>query len=291
MTDYCNHDLVGAHHLRHDTHALEIIFDIMKSYPNGDQVPGLWITSPIHDDQGNLLGRTYSLPYPLPSFVDEFYPGMDPDDSNGEIALYYGGTYYDEAMPCTDPADHELRVGCFRAAELLYRHSAGKGNAVANLCLGYVYSYDRCEGQYWVDPLDFKTQQEYWNYSYPREERAYECLKLAAEADICEACYKLGDMCKHGTGCEPDVAEAFRWYLRASELSAYQRPVILGSVALRLAGSYEEGLGCPQDFNRAMKWYQQAAAGLEVAFDNGETWYEKALSRAKAGIKRCQQEA
>lgn len=230
------------------------------------------------------------MTYPLPSFIDEFYPGMDPEDSDGEMALHYGRTYYNEAMAYTDPDDHKTRVDCFRAAELLYRHSAGKGNAYANLCLGYVYSYNRCEGEYWVSFSDFESQEAYWAYRYPREERAFECLKAAAEADICEACYKLGDMYKLGTGCEPDGAEAFRWYVRASELSAHQLPVIIGSIALRLAGCYEEGLGCELDFQRALDWYQKAVAGLEVGVDAGDTWYEKALAGARAGAKRCQQE-
>ena len=69
-----------------------------------------------------------------------------------------------------------------------------------------------------------------------------------------------------------------------------ERPVILGSIALRLAGCYEEGLGCGQSFERALGWYEKAVSGLEFAVDNGEVWYEKALSGARAGAKRCQQE-
>ena len=121
-------------------------------------------------------------------------------------------------------------------------------------------------------------------------ERAFECLSEAAEADIPEACYKLGDLYKHGTGCESNATEAFRWYVRASELATRERPVILGSIALRLAGCYEEGFGCTLDFSKALEWYKKAAAGLEFAVENGETWYEKALAGARAGVKRCQQE-
>ena len=69
-----------------------------------------------------------------------------------------------------------------------------------------------------------------------------------------------------------------------------ERPVILGSIALRLAGCYEEGLGCEQSFERALEWYDKAVSGLEFAVEAGETWYEKALSGARAGAKRCQQE-
>lgn len=193
-------------------------------------------------------------------------------------------------MSCTDPADHERRIDCFRAAEMLYRHSAGRGNAVANLCLGYVCSYDRCEGSYWAWPTGPGIEGGTEYSGFPRQERAFECLSIAARADIPEACYKLGDMYKHGTGCEPDAAEAFRWYVRASELSANAAPVILGSIALRLAGCYEEGFGCAQSFERAFEWYGKAVAGMEFAVEKGDAWYEKALAGARAGQKRCRQE-
>lgn len=259
--------------------------DMMFDYPNGDRLPGVWVTEPLGDDDGNYLGRTYVTTYPQSG---PNYPYSKYKDEGGEDALYYGGCYYDEGMGYTDPADHDKRIGCFRAAEVFYRHSAGCGNAVASLCLGYVYSYDRCEGDYWVDPMTLETED--YRRPYPCEERAFECLKVAAEAGIPEACYKLGDMHKHGTGCDPNAAEAFRWYVRASELAVRERPVILGSVALRLAGCYEEGLGCAQSFERALEWYEKAVSGLEFAVDNGEVWYEKALSGARAGAKRCKQE-
>ena len=97
-------------------------------------------------------------------------------------------------------------------------------------------------------------------------------------------------MYKHGTGCDAQADEAFRWYDRASELAARERPVILGSIALRLAGCYEDGFGRNQDFSRALAWYQKAVAGLDAAVEGGEVWYEKALAGARAGVKRCQQE-
>ena len=206
------------------------------------------------------------------------------DDPDGEEALWDGGGYYDKAMSITDPAEREERIRLFQAAEQLYLQAAERGNAVANLCLGYVYSYDRCEGRYWRAEGDDASRP------YPREERAFECLSIAAQAGIPEACYKLGDMYKHGTGCEADANEAFRWYVRASELATREWPVILGSIALRIAGCYEEGFGCEQSFERALEWYEKAVSGLEFAVDNGEAWYEKALAGARAGVKRCGQE-
>ena len=112
----------------------------------------------------------------------------------------------------------------------------------------------------------------------------------AAEVGICEACYKLGDMYKHGMGCDPDADEAFRWYVRASELAQRERPVVLGSVALRLGECYEEGIGGPIRFGHALAWYSKAVDCLSAAVDAGEAWYARALASARAGVKRCGQE-
>lgn len=276
----------GTHWVHRDDPVFEVSFDGSITYPNGDKLPPIWVTEPIFDGEGGYEGRTCTMIYP---YSDHEFPFPGHDDEDGEDALYYGGRYYDEGMGYTDFADRDKRVDCFRAAEVFYRHSAGRGNAVASLNLGYVYSCDRCEGHYWVDPMTLETTEDY-KRPYPREERAFECFAKAAEAGIPEACYKLGDLYKHGTGCEPNAAETFRWYFHASELAAQERPVILGSIALRLAGCYEEGFGCSQSFEQALEWYKRAVSGLEFAVDNGETWYEKALSGARTGVKRCMQE-
>ena len=284
MTEYNPKRLRGDGGQSHAAPVFDVYLEKEIEYPNGDKLPGIWITIPLTDDNGHVIGRDREMLYPWT------FPWYDSDDIDGDDALYYGGRYYDEGMGYTDPADHDKRVECFQAAELLYRHSAGRGNAVANLCLGYVYSYDRCEGRYWVDSMVLSTSAD-GKRSYPREERAFKCLTLAAEAGIPEACYKLGDMYKNGIGCEPDAAFAYNWYTRASKLSlGGEHPAVLGSIALRLAGCFEEGFGCEQSFARALQMYRQAVEALEVAVESGETWYEKALSGARAGVKRCQQE-
>lgn len=281
-----NKESWGTHWTHRDDPVFQTDRSNMTDYPNGDRLPSIWITEPIFDGRGGYDGRTYMMVYP---YRDHKFPFPGHDDEDGQDALYYGGGYYDEGMGYIDPSDHEMRIDCFRAAEVLYRHSAGRGNAAANLCLGYVYSYDRCEGRYWVDYAVCETP-EGRERPYPREERALECFSIAAEAGIPEACYKLGDMYKHGIGCDANAAEAFRWYKRASELAPGEQPVILGSIALRLGDCYEEGFGCKQDFLQALEWYRRAVSGLEFAVDNGETWYEKALAGARAGVKRCMQE-
>ena len=251
-------------------------------YPNGDELPAIWVTEPVHGDVDDSV-RICIARYPD---AESDQPYRDP---YGDDAMYYGSRYYNEAMSYTDCGDREKRVDCFRAAEILYRHAAGRGSVVANLCLGYVYSYDRCEGRYW-DNSSALNDAIGGKDPYPREERAFECLGVAARAGMCEACYKYGDLYKHGMGCQPDADEAFRWYARASELMGRQPPVIMGSAALRLAGCFEEGFGCEQDFERALKWYRKAVAGLDAAVKAGETWYERALAGARAGMKRCEQE-
>ena len=265
----------GAPSPNHETPVLEIDASEITRYPNGDALPAMWITSDAHDCGDGLVKRSYVCRY------------SGGDDPHGDDALCFGSWYYEEGMSYMDAADLVKRIECFQAAELLYRHSAAHGNATADLCLGYVYSYDRCEGRYWdsaaLSAWDGATP-------YPREERAFECLTLAAAAGIPEACYKLGDMYKNGLGCDPDALLAFHWYSRASGLAKRETPVVLGSIALRLAGCYEEGLGCSQDFARALEWYRQAVSALEIAVEAGETWYEKVLAGARAGEKRCAQE-
>lgn len=238
------------------------------------------------------------------------YPALGPEeDPDGELALWEGGGYYDEAMGYADPADREKRIECFRAAEQLYLQAADRGNAVACLCLGYVYSYDRCEGRYWGVEDGAPAGREPAGgivhgkgdaasvgmsggapAGFMRQLRAFQNFKVAAEAGIPEACYKLGDMYKNGIGCEAAPELAFHWYSQAAALGRHERPVVLGSIALRLGGCLEEGFGCQPDFQLALEWYGHAVDALEVAVEGGESWYGKALAAARAGVKRCRQE-
>ena len=271
------HANTGEFALRVDAPVLELDFGNWSGADN--QYPGVWITVPVEDEDGNYAGRTYVT----------VYPSADEPDPDGFVALNYGGRYYDEGMSCSDAADHEKRIDCFKAAELLYLHAADKGNPYAYLCLGYVYSYNRCEGDFFRDMRHEEALKD-CTQPYPREQRAFECLKVAAEAGIAEGCYKLGDMYKHGMGCEPDAAAAFACYKRAFELGKHDEPVIWGSVALRLGDAFENGFGCEQSFEQAHKWYAQAATGLEIAVNAGEWYYERALAGARAGLKRVAQE-
>ena len=95
---------------RYNAPIFEPCFDIEEVYPNGDRLPGIWITTPVKDDKGDTIGQNCVLLYP------SAIPGLTTEDTYGEDALFYGGRYYDEAMGYTDPNDHDKRVGCLSVA-------------------------------------------------------------------------------------------------------------------------------------------------------------------------------
>lgn len=256
------------------------VFEIDQNWYDSDEaIPGIWITQPVFSEEGESVGRTYVM----------VYPWEDMPDPDGDIALSFGADYYREAMSYTDAEDHETRVSCFQAAEILYLHAASKGNPIAYANLGYVYSYDRCEGRYFVDHRHSETIEDYAR-PYPREQRAFECFTFAANAGDAEACYKLGDMYKRGIGCEANPDQALAWYKRAFDLRDGYPASVWGSIALRLASCFEEGIGCDFDLAQALKWYKQAIIGLEQAVREGDSFYTRTLSNAQAAAKRIEQE-
>ena len=235
-------------------------------------LPAICPTVPFWDEEtDDACGRRKIPPV---------YPCPDEDDPEGSVALSWGARYYCEGMEYFDPADHGKRIDCFRAAEIFYLYAALQGNPVAFANLGYVYSYDRCEGRYWgsdIRPVDVDA-------------RAFECYEFAAEAGDPEACYKLGDLLSWGRGCEPDAARAFEMYRRALDASHEECAAVRGSAALRMAQCLEEGLGCDVDYGQSRDWYAVAARLLGQAVDEGDWFYEKPLVRAREGERRTMQE-
>ena len=234
--------------------------------------PDVWVSEQVREPTDASTGRAY---------VAHYTPEADPF---GWEALEYGSHYYNEAMSCSrdDEDEHAKRILCFQAAELLYLHASYKGNPVADLNLGYVYSYDRCEGHYWDAPPEGGT--------FSCSEHAYAHYRKAAEAELGEACYKLGDLLRSGRGCEIDLDEAFVWFQRGYELGREEDPVIWGSAALRLGRAYEEGEGCEQSFAESLTWYERATTGLGIAVRGGDGWYRGALRHAEEGLARVKQE-
>ena len=135
----------------------------------------------------------------------------DISDPDGSIALGLGGMYYEEGMHYTAASERRKRVDCFRAAGILYRHAAGRGNAIGWLCLGYVYAYVR---SYYNNFGEVPPKPD-------TDVLAYECFRHAAEAEIAESCYKLGDMLAEGRGCAADHAKALDMFLRAYMCDGY----------------------------------------------------------------------
>ena len=254
-----------------------------KSY----DLPMVWITVQQWEPSEGRTGR---------NCVWHYTPNDDPD---GMQALDFGSDYYNEGMNCDPESEHEKRVMCFRAAELLYLHASIKGNAIADLCLGYVYSYDRCEGRYWDrdftmsatnTDVNVRTASPDEHVAFDRDALAYLHFCRAAHAGIAEACYKLGDLLRDGRGCKMDLDEAFQWFTKAYDLGKSMAPVIWGSAALRLGNAYENGEGCTQSFEDARGWYELATTGLGIAVRGGERWYRGALRCAEAGLVRAKQE-
>ena len=240
-------------------------------------LPLVWITQQVVEPQDGRTGRRCVFCY-------------DPeDDPAGELALDAGADYYNEAMSCDWRTERRRRVECFRAAEVLYLHASRLGNAMADGNLAYVYSYDRCEGNYW-DSVAAGAEVPRPEKAPSIPERAFAHCRVAAEAGIAESCYKLGDFLRDGRGCEMDLDEAYRWYLKAYDLGRHDDPVIWGSAALRLGRAHEEGEGCAQSFEEARGWYSRAVTGLSIAVREGESWYRGALKGAEAGLARVEQE-
>jgi TPR repeat protein len=218
---------------------------------------------------------------------------MARNDPGGWLALEYGAAQYREGM---NPSNHEdVQQACFEEAEMLYLHSAGYGNPLAFLNLGYLYSYDRCRGYYLQDYgyngtpafVDFGIEEV---VPFNRQRRAFISFQKAAKAGIAEGIYKLGDMYAKGWGCEQNEQEAYRLFVDAYRLSRKEDGSIRGSAALRLANCHENGQGCEQGFERALSYYEEAATDLEASVKAGDHYYEKSLSQATKGIKRVHQE-
>ena len=229
--------------------------------------PDVWVTEQRCEPTAERTGRMC---------VGHYTPDTDPD---GGDALYYGGGYYDEGMACMGEGEHEKRIMCFQAAELLYLHASNLGNPFGDLCLGYVYSYDRCEGSYWGDERPFDP-----------EGHALAHFGAAARTGIPEACYKYGDLLRDGRGCDANFDEAYLWFSRAWESADEERASVLGSVALRLGQAHEMGEGCRQGFDVARDWYERSVTWLSAAVREGDSWYRGSLRRAEAGLARCKQE-
>lgn len=247
-------------------------------YGSDAKYPGIWITRMVERADGERR-RDYC----------NIYPTGSPNDPDGSVAFEYGADYYVEGMRYVDAADREKRIDCFKAAEILYLNAAEKGNVNAILSLGYVYSYNRCEGQYFQDFRYAETAEDY-KRKVDHRARAFECFKKAAELGSLEAWYKLGDAYRWEMGCEENPEKAFGCYKTAYEGASFYDYYARGNAALRLGSCFEEAYGCERDVEKSLAMYEKAVMHLGRIVDEGDWFYEKSLARARAGLARMKQE-
>ena len=253
----------------------------------GSNLPEIWITYFDEEFPYGKSGRNYLGVYPsaMSMITDE-------EDTDGNLALSLGADYYNEGMSYSAASHHQERIDCFRAAEILYRHAAYRGNLQACTNLAYIYSYDRCEGHYWVNP-DTLIEAEDYTRPFPVKEEAFRYCKIAADGGVCEAMYKLGDFYKKGLGCQANAENSFAYYekaVAAVEANDGEPESVWASAYQRLAECYENGFGCEQNFTLALQNYKRAEIGFDLAIKNGEHYYQNVFGKVKASVLNIQQE-
>ncbi len=91
---------------------------------------------------------------------------------------------------------------------------------------------------------------------------AYDLFYSLAGQDNALAQYEIGELYHRGSGVDPDVARAARWYASAAELG-------YAEAQYRLGNMYMMGEGVPQSDTEAIHWYEKAAQqGHKDAGDN-----------------------
>lgn len=242
-----------------------------------ERLPRLWVTEPAFDPRtGQQSGRAYVGAYPT-----------DPD-RDGWRAFDLASRYFAEGLGgcggAEGPQADQRRIDCFRAAEILYLHSARRGNLAAWVKLGTIYAFDMAEGQYWQGLLESRAA----HCSVDPDRKAFACFSRAALAGDAEGCWQLGDLLAEGRGCVRDDRRALTLYTRAllHGRNAEQR----GLAALRLARCLEGARGCALDLGKAQVLYEWAAGRLQEAFDEGQWHCKRELHEARVGAARMAQE-
>ncbi len=91
---------------------------------------------------------------------------------------------------------------------------------------------------------------------------AYDLFYSLAGQDNALAQYEIGVLYHRGSGVDPDIARAARWYASAAELGHAEAQYRLGNM-------YMMGEGVPQSDTEAIHWYEKAAQqGRKDAADN-----------------------
>lgn len=250
------------------------VFHIEVSPNQPHALPAVWITEPAYDEMMNVSGREFIAVYPS---------GKDPV---GEKALKYAEAYFGEALSYSESDQHELKAECFRAAEILFLHSAQRGCVEAYVKFGAIYADDLCAGSYCHHIEGSESER-----SLHLLRRSLECFSYAAAHGNAEACWRIADfgMSHDGFGLSPEYLIAM--CERSLDLADAQNSTVdKGNAALRLAKMHEQGIGCEQSFRRAYAWYRIAEEELGFVVNCGGWYFKRARLAAERGVRRMRQE-
>lgn len=170
--------------------------------------------------------------------------------------IQYCKSRTDKLLDKAEKAYNEQNYG---EAVKWYRKAAKKGNAAAQIWLGYCYE----NGQ--------GVEQNY--------EEAVKWYQKAAEQGDVVAQNNLGICCENGQGVEKNYEEAVKWYRKAAEQGC-------ATAQNNLGNCYKYGKGIKQSYKEAIKWYCIAAEqGSIDAQNNLDNCYKYGK-----GIELCDEE-
>jgi TPR repeat protein len=218
----------------------------------------------------------------------------------------------EEALRSAESAE---RAGRYEEALRIYRDGAEKGDARAQVRLGWLYlrglgvSRDDAEALHWFrkaaeqgEPHAAATLGQMYGSGRgvtASDAEAVKWLRIAADAGVATGQFDLGVMYRSGRGGLPqDDAKALEWFRAAAAQGNPQAEVNIGVM-------YEKGIAVPKDLGEAAKWYAKAAdrgysegqrflgdmyaSGMGVPKDAGEAirWYQKAADQGDAAAKQA----
>lgn len=260
---------------------------------DGGRLPRIWLSERVYDEKtGEYAGREFSSAYPSADF-----------DKSGSLAYDLGMELFAEGLGYSASEDAPTRISCFRAAEILFLHSARRGHVEALVKLGIIYESDLGEGRYWDDGVHLRSEHSTLmegigdsasrviGLSCYRDLRAAECFMRAADHGNAEAYWRLGDMAASGRCGKLGPVEAVSLYYRSFQAATRTGDMShRGCAAVRIACSYEDGIGCVQSFKRAYAWFCLAEDDLLPVVEKGGWYYKRSLLKASTGLRRVRQE-
>ena len=111
-----------------------------------ERLPRIWLSERIFNTKHDECRRI---------FVESYPSGPD---RGGIRALELGDRYLGEGLRQGEGFNHEDRIACFKAAEILYLHAIRRGNRSAASRLRRIYAEDLCRGDYWKTHLETRAK-------------------------------------------------------------------------------------------------------------------------------------